>query len=363
MTEAQDPRPTESAAPPASSGRWRRWLRWIVKALGLFVLAVVLLGITTWAMLALYYADLSGGGTPRRVTTAIFAIVAIATVIFVRPRRYGVAILLLMFGAVLTWFLLLKPSNTRDWLPDVAEVVSVEITGDRMTVHNVRNFDYRSETDYTPRWEDRTYDLNTIRGVDLMLVYWGSPSIAHAMVSFEFEGDQHLAVSIETRKEKSESYSAVQGFFRQYELYYVFADERDVVRVRTHFRNEDVYLYHTNVSPAHAKALLLTYAQHANALAKRPQFYNALTSNCATNVVAHLRESNPSTLARVNWEILLSGHAARRAYRNGRLDTSMPFDELQARSHINAAARAADNDPNFAKAIRIGLPRPADAAR
>ncbi|MBC8105169.1 MAG: DUF4105 domain-containing protein, partial [Anaerolineae bacterium] len=222
----------------------------------------------------------------------------------------------------------------------------------------VRNFDWRSETDYTPRWEDRTYDLSKLRSADLMLVYWGSPAIAHAMVSFEFDGDQHLAVSIETRKEKTESYSAVQGFFRQYEILYVFADERDIVRVRTHFRNEDVYLYHTNITPDHAKALFMTYARHANRLAETPDWYNAFTSNCATNVVANLRESNPSSIARVNWEILLSGYAGRKAYRNGRLYTGMPFEELQARSHVNAIAHTADNDPNFARAIRVGLPRP-----
>ena len=325
----------------------------------MLVLGFILFCLTAWATVAIYFSDLSGGASPRRFTAAIFVVAASAAIVFVRPRRYGVATLFALFGVVLTWFLLLKPSNTRDWLPDVAQVPSVQIDGDRLTVHNVRNFDYRSETDYTPRWEDRTYDLSKIRGVDLMLVYWGSPAIAHAMVSFEFEGDQHLAISIETRKEKSESYSALQGFFRQYELYYVFADERDVVRVRTHFRNEDVYLYRTNVAPEHARALLLTYARHANRLAEHPDWYNALTSNCATNVVAHLRESNPSSLARVNWEILLSGYAARKAYRNGRLDSSMPFEELQARSHVNAVARAADDDPNFAKAIRVGLPRPA----
>jgi hypothetical protein len=327
------------------------------KALGVSVMAIVLLGMTAWATLAIYYADLSGGASPRRVTATVFVIATIAAIFLVRPRRYGMAIIAAMFVAVLVWFLLLQPSNTRNWLPDVAEVASVEFDGDRMTVHNVRNFDYRSETDYTPRWEDRTYDLSKLRSVDLMLVYWGSKAIAHAMVSFAFEDDQYLAVSIETRKEKSETYSAVQGFFRQYELYYVFADERDVVRVRTHYRNEDVYLYHTTITPDHARALLLTYARHANALARQPRFYNALTSNCATNVVAHLRESNPSAIARVNWEILLSGYAARKAYRNGRLDTSMPFEELEARSHINAAALAADDAPDFAKAIRIGLPQ------
>ena len=139
----------------------------------------------------------------------------------------------LLFLAVLVWFFSLKPSNDRDWMPDVAKVAWVQVDGDRLTVHNIRNFEYRSETDFTPRWEDRTYDLSRLRSFDFMLVYWGSPSIAHAMVSFGFDDGQYLAVSIETRKEKPKSYSTVQGFFRQYELIFIFADERDVIGLRT----------------------------------------------------------------------------------------------------------------------------------
>jgi hypothetical protein len=180
------------------------------------------------------------------------------------------------------------------------------------------------------------------------------------MVSFEFDDGRHLAVSVETRKETGESYSTVQGFFRQYELAYVFADERDVIRLRTRFRNEDVYLYRTTIGPEQARAVLMSYVRTANALAGRPQFYNALTSNCATNVLDHAREGEMP--ARMSLDVLLSGYAARQAYRNGRLDTSLPFEELERRSHVNAAALAADADPNFSNAIRAGLPNPARVA-
>jgi hypothetical protein len=283
-----------------------------------------------------------------------------AAVLFARPRRYGLAAVGLLFAIVLGWFFTRTPSNDRNWLPDVARVASAEVEGNRLVVHNVRDFDYRSETDFTPRWTDRTYDLGKLRTVDLILVYWGSKAIAHAMVSFEFDDAQHLAVSVETRKETGESYSTVQGFFRQYELYYVFADERDVIRLRTRYRNEDVYLYRTTVGPEQARNVLQSYVRAANALNDRPQFYNALTSNCATNVLDHARDGKMP--AKMSWEILLSGYAARQAYRNGRLDSSMPFEQLEARSHVNAAALAADADPNFCERIRAGLPNPAKVA-
>ena len=311
-----------------------------------------------WATLAIYYSNLSGG-SPRTITAILFLVAVIASIIWIRPKKYRLAAIAVFIVAVLIWFFSISASNDRDWLPDVAKVPQIEVNQDQLTVHNVRNFEYRSETDFTPRWEDRTYRLSDLRSVDLMLVYWGSKSIAHGMVSFGFADGQYLCTSIETRKERSEEYSAIQGFFRQYELIYIFADERDLVRLRTNFRNEDVYLYRTNVPPDKARALLISYVDQANDLARTPQFYNALTSNCVTNIVHNAQVVNPK--ARISWEILLSGYAARVAYRNGRLDTSMPFEELEARSHINHVARAAPDGPDFSRIIRAGLPVPGTA--
>jgi hypothetical protein len=239
-------------------------------------------------------------------------------------------------------------------------VAWADIDSNHVVIHNVRNFIYRSETDYTPRWEDRSYDLGRIRSFDLILVYWGSKAIAHGIVSFGFDDGQYLACSIETRKEKSESYSTVQGFFRQYELIYIFADERDVLRLRTNYRNEDVFLYRTRVSPPQARAIFLSYLQQANALRSHPEWYNALTSNCATGVVPHARAGHPA--AHLSWEVLLSGYAARQAYRGGNLDDSIPFEQLESLSHINAAAIEAGEGDDFSQRIRKGLPVPAPLA-
>jgi hypothetical protein len=280
--------------------------------------------------------------------------------LLIKPRRFGVAAAFALFLIVVAWYFSLKPSNDREWAADVAQIPSAELRGDQLTVHNVRNFDYRSEIDFTPRWETRTYNLSQLRGVDAMLVYWGSPAIAHAMVSFEFEPDNYLAVSIEARRQKSESYSAIQGFFRQFELIYVFSDERDVVRLRTNYRHEDVYLYHTTMSPLAAKALLLSYIDQANSLAKQAQFYNALTSNCATNVLENARAVSLPT--QMSWKVLLSGYAAEQMYANGRIDTRMPYEQLKAASHVNEKANRADQSPEFSRQIREGLPVPARAA-
>ena len=243
----------------------------------------------------------------------------------------------------------------RDWQPDVATLPYAEIRGDRVTVHNVRNADYRSETDYTVRLEDRELDLSRLRSLDLFLVYWGSPLIAHTIMSWGFEGDQYLAISIETRKEQGEAYSAVLGFFRQYELYYVVADERDVVRLRTNYRGEEVHVYRLDVPPADARLLLLKYLRAVNGLREQPEWYNALTENCTTAI----RRIAGSDARRSwwSWKLFLNGHLDELAYDIGAFDRSLPFSDLKAKSRINDRAKAAGADPRFSVRIREGLPR------
>lgn len=352
--ETAEQSPVDGADEPGRRPRRavvRRLTRWV----GIGLLAVLLTFMLAWAALAVYCADTHAG--PRRTAAALYVVAAVAAVVIVRPRRVGLAVFVALFVTVLGWFLSRAASNDRDWADECARVAYAEIDGDRVTLRNVRNFAYRTETDFTPRWEDRGYDLRTVERADLFLVHWGSPHIAHVMVSFEFDDGRHLCVSIEARKERTESYSAVGGFFRQFELIYVFADERDVVRLRTNYRTgEDVYLYQTDLSPAQARAALESYLGAANSLAAAPRFYNALTSNCATNVLEHARRGGG--VAPLTADVLLGGHADRQAYRNGRLDGSIAFDELKRRSLINPVARAADGDPNFSRSIRAGLPDP-----
>jgi hypothetical protein len=329
---------------------------------------VVLLGMTGWAALAVYYADLSGRH-PRTVAAVAVAAAALAALLFVRrprskprgfgrlrPDRLGLAAFALLFAGVLGWFLSLKPLSTRDWADSWAYAPNVDIEGERLTVHHVRNFDYQSEEKYTAAWVDRTYDLNELKTVDLALCYWGSHKIAHAIACFGFADGRYLSISIETRRQKSESFSAVQGFFRQYELVYVFAEERDSLRLRTNYRHEHLYLYRTNATPEQARKFLLSYVRAANELYREPQWYNAATSNCVTNVWELAREDGLA--ARFNWKILVSGYTGELLYERGRLDRSLPFAELEAKSRIDDAALAADAETatEFSRRIRIGLP-------
>jgi hypothetical protein len=265
---------------------------------------------------------------------------------------------LAVFALLVILFLRIPASNDRDWQPDVAVTPYATINGDLVTIHGVRNFDYRSESDFTPRWETRTYDLRKLDSADLIAVYWAGKAIAHIMISFGFEGKDYLAVSIETRKEKNESYSTLAGFFRQYELYYVVADERDVIRVRTNYRQpqEDVYIYRTRAPLPNIRNVFLDYIKGINELRERPGFYNTLTTNCTTTIRTHTR-MNPGAPP-MSWKILLSGYVPDYVYEIGKIDTTMPFSELEKRSLVNGRAHAADKDPGFSQRIRDGLPKP-----
>jgi hypothetical protein len=314
------------------------------------VLATAVVGILLgWASLALVFR--APGPAAVRLGLALgFALAAGAVLWRVpRGRRRGAA-----FGAlvalVLAWWFSIAPSNHRDWQPDVAVLPWAEQDGDRVIVHDVRNNDYRTERDYTVRHEDRRFSLAALRTMDLFLSYWGSPLIAHTIVSFGFDDGQYLAVSIETRKEKGEEYSAVAGFFKQYELIYVVADERDVVRLRTNYRGEEVYLYRLMVSPEVARHGFIEYLRHVNRLRDRPEWYNALTHNCTTAIRGHARP--PGARSWRSWKLLANGYLDELAYEIGAVDRGVPFPELRARSRINEVARAAGDAPDFSRRIR-----------
>lgn len=314
-----------------------------------------LLLLVVWSAAALYF-DFPRPGL-RLPLAVMFAIAAVAVVVVTRGRSMGKAICLAGFIAVLTWWLSIKPSNTRPWQPDVAETAWVDIQGDQVTVHNLRNCEYRSETDYTPHWETRNADLSQIRGVDVFITYWGSPWIAHPIVSFQFGDNDHVAFSIETRKEVGESYSAVLGFFRQYELIYTIADESDVVRLRTNYRTgEEVYLYRTTAGPQWARALFLQYARGANQLRDNPEWYNALTRNCTTNIFKEVNATGTplANASRYDWRILLNGKGDEMLYESGNIETGgLPFAQLKEQAHINAAARRSSK-ADFSRAVREG---------
>jgi Domain of unknown function (DUF4105) len=315
--------------------------------------------VVAWSVAALWI----DGPTSRALAAALGALAAAASAIslvLIRPW-WRAAAAIVPFVIVLIWWLSLTPSNTRDWQRDVARLPTATIDGNRVVIHNVRNFSYPSPDTVVERWEKRTYDLDQVVGFDMFLSTWGARGIAHTISSWEFSDGQHLAISIETRKVKGQDYSALLGFFRQYALYYVVADERDVIGVRAGPRGEEVRLYRLRGSPALARALLLAYLDEVDQLALKPRWYNALTHNCTTEIRYHVQQVSPGNP--FDWRILANGRLDELGYERGQINTSLPFAELRRRSDITARAKAAGDRGDFSALIREGLPERPVAAR
>ena len=325
------------------------WLRRIA-----FALAIIgAVPLSLWAAMAIYFDSPIAS---LRTFVAILYLAALLAICFLLRRNLRwLVVPYAGFVLVAIWWFSIKPSNDGNWKPDHLKTAYAKIDGDQVTIQNIRNCDYRTELDYTCQWETRSYNLANLRGADLFITWWGSPWIAHPIVSFDFVNQGHVAMSIETREAVGQSYSAVRGFFRQYALAYNVSDERDVVRLRTNYRkDEEVYLFRTTAEPALARKVFLDYLQRVNDLHEHPEWYNALTNNCTTNIAVSIAEARHISVSR-DWRILLNGKMDEMLYEHNSLVTGgQPLPALREQAHINAAAKAADKSPDFSRLIREG---------
>jgi hypothetical protein len=321
---------------------------------GIWLLFRVLL--VAWATLAIYYSNLSSAGL-RLALAMVFAAVATWLLWLSRDRRAFLVFVVLFLGVV-AWWLSISPSHDRPWRPEVAIMPRATIDGDRVHITGVRNFDYRSVDDFTARWEEREVQLSHLTALDFFVSYWSKGLVGglvgHTFLSFIFDNAPPLSISIETRPEVGEGFNPVASLFKQFELIYVVGDERDIVRVRTNFRKETVYLYRLNTTPDDARRLFMVYLKRINELADRPEFYHLLSNSCTINIIRYANAAGRS--GRFNIRHLLNGLIDSYLYHSGRVDTTLPFDELRRRSQINEAAQAADDAPDFSERIRASLP-------
>jgi uncharacterized protein DUF4105 len=335
-------------------------MRRVTTVIGLFIGAFLILGTGAWGTLALYF-DGPENDTLRNLLAIVYAIGCLAALGAYCTRRFrwiAAISYTSMFIVLFAWWSMIEPSNDREWQSEVAVLPFATFDGNLITVHNIRNFDYQSETDFTVDYDERTYDLTKLDSVDLIAAYWMGPMIAHTFLSFGF-GDDHLAISIEARKEATEGYSSIKGFFKQYELIHIVGDERDLIRVRTNYRKdppEDVYLYRLTAPIENGKRVFLDYLKTINKLRDRPKFYNTLTANC-TNVIWMHTQLNPNHIP-FSWKILLSGFTPEYVHEQGRMNSDLPFAELQRRSQINEIALQSDQAHDFSQRIRASLPLP-----
>jgi hypothetical protein len=340
-----------------------------LKKLLSIAITVLLALATLWAAAALYF---DFPVRALRIPATIVYLLAVAVAAFLLPPEWPrVLASLALFVVVLLWWRGINPSNDRIWQADVAQTAWAALDGDSVTIHNYRQCDYRSEFDYTCSWTDKHVKLSEIRGIDIFIVYWGSSWIAHPIASFQIGDHDHVAFSIETRKEEHQRYTPIRGFFRSYELIYTVAPESDLVRLRTNFRKgargqgEDVYLYRTTAGPDWSRLLFLAYIYRINELHAQAEWYNAITSNCTTNIFTERAAADnfvrvPTTplkklVNKFDWRILLNGKGDKMEYQRGDLFTGrLSFEDLRRQAYINPAARKTQDPGGFSERIRAG---------
>jgi hypothetical protein len=325
-------------------------VRWIIATL--WFLARVLL--ITWATLAIYFSNLpwSEFRLAGAATFALFGTVAL----FLSRTRVMQAGFFAAFVAITVWWISIAPSHNREWRPDAARLSRAGIDGDVARITNVRNFEYRSRNDFTPRYEDREVKLSSIRGLDFYISYWREGLVGHTFLSFTFDDAPPLGISIETRPEIHEGFAPVASLFKQFELIYIVGEERDLVGVRANQRGEAVYLYHLDTSPEDARRLFLVYLDRINEIADHAEWYNLVSNNCTLNIIRYANAIGRK--GRFDIRHLFNGLFDSYLYHSGRVNTDLPFEELRRRSHINEAARRAESAADFSAEIRKGLPLP-----
>ena len=328
---------------------------WLVKPLGWllttfkFLIRFVPL---IWATAAIYWSNL-----PWRWARLVLALAFLAFGIYalwVKPHLRTLMVFAGLFLVVFAWYLSIRPSHNRNWRPEVAVMPRAVIDGDRVLLKNIRNFDYRTTDNFTVRYEDREVLLSHLTSVDFFVSYWMPGPVSHTFVSFNFDNAAPVSISIEARPEVGRGFEPIASIFKQFGLIYVVADERDVVRVRTNFRGENVYLYRIQTSPERARQLFLVYLDRINQLADRPEFYQLLSNSCTINIVRYARVTGK--MQDFDIRFWLNGFADRGLYRARLLNPALAFAELRRRSWIDASARAADDAADFSQRIRASLP-------
>ena len=308
-----------------------------------------------WGGFALWY-QVWGGQFFKGLCVVLWGGFSVAMLTALWQGRFAVGVIAFTVALVglLVWWTRLTPTNDHEWADDVARITTGAADGSRVTLHNVRNFDWRSQTDYAQRWETRSYDLDHLQAVDMIMSYWSGPAIAHMLISFGFDDGEQVVFSVEVRRQRTQAFSEIGGFFKEFELSIIAADERDVVRLRTNVRGEDVYLYRLQLPQEAMRSLFLGYVGEANSLVDSPRFYNTITVNCTTLVYQMMKR----IVGRLplDYRLLFSGYLPEYVYRVGGLDRRYSLEELRRHGRLSERARISDRSESFSADLRRGIP-------
>lgn len=320
------------------------------------LLGIAAVAAMAWAGLAIWF-QLEGVAFWGALGAILVAGAAVWCLAIRGPRAGGWALLVAGVAGLAFWWSSILPLNDRDWAPDVARGVTAQVEGREVIVSNVRDFDWRTEDEGEERWKTQRYNLDDLTSLDLVSSTWGMPAIAHTLMSFGFRDGRHLVFSAEIRRERGEKFSEIGGFFKEFELVLIAAEERDIIRLRTNMRGEDVSLFSLNLTPRQREELFLSYLELGNELSREPRFYQTVTTNCTTVIFRLARLIEPGLP--LDWRIVLSGYLPDYLHERGLIGSGRPLDEVKAHARITARARAAEDAEDYSALIRASQKGPA----
>ena len=313
---------------------------------------IVVLGLWLWLIPCIYYLPFFGEGL-RTGAAAVFGVVPLLALAFAPKRGRTLRVMALVGGIGFAAWLAIPASNDGEWAPEYAQTPTADFDGNQVTIHDIRNFEYRSETDFTPRYYTASYDLAELESLDFVKVHWGLVDIAHTMLSFGFRDGRYVTISVETRRQLGQEWSTIAGFFKQYSLAYVLGDERDLLRLRTNYRGEDVYVYPTNTPKQDIRLLFIDILETADDLAAHPQWYNTISDNCTTSLAKHIRRVR----GRRRWDprLLMNGHTDQMGIESGWITPHGSLEETRAFYYVNPKVEKIDDPTHYSAQIREGL--------
>lgn len=288
-----------------------------------------------------------------RVILSIFRMAwEVIRVIWYWFERIFLVALLLWLTVGLAWWLSQKPSLYRDWLLAESVLPEIAFSWETVAIKNIRNHTWTTDKEFTPGYYDTAYNIADLEKVYYIITPFSDRDWpAHTMLSFSFSWGQHVVISAEVRKERGEDFDALKGILNQYELMYVIADESDVIKLRTNYRKNEVYMYPIDTSKEKVQELFRTMLIRADKLSREPEFYNTLWNNCTTSILMHANALRTEKLSGGIYRILPS-HSDEIVYGAWLIDTELSLGDARAYYRIDESARAMTGTVDFSDIIR-----------
>jgi hypothetical protein len=254
-------------------------------------------------------------------------------------------------------FVLLKPSNDRQWDVGFEKLSNISREGDRVTIKNFRDFTFvkgkRTNTDY----KEVQVNIKDIQRVWFMYEPFKVPpftsfgGIAHTYFTFDFKNHEPLVVSVEARREEGETYSSYTGAFNKFELQYIWGSETDFDKQRAFSNGEGLYMFPLQLSTGSAKNLFLQMVNTSITLGNHPRFYNTLTSNC-TNELAKNANAIKAGSVPLDKAWIFPGYSDEFLYRLKLIPSDKPLEQIRQKYEVSKKMRELDSDPEFSEDIR-----------